>query len=66
MSVIPFKNISISTTYLLLLNTIPGLDITIDYTTSLVVYGSKTPVEAAIQLGARLTGNSTPFWKSIR
>ena len=57
MSVIPFKNISISTAYSLLLNTIPGLDITIDYTTpSLVVYGSKTSVEAAIQLGARLDG----------
>lgn len=57
MSVIPFKNISISTAYSLLLNTIPGLDITIDYSTpSLVVYGSKTSVEAAIQLGARLDG----------
>ena len=57
MTVIPFTHVAISTASSLMLNTIPGLDVTIDYTTpSLIVYGTKKSVEAAIQLASRLEG----------
>ncbi len=57
MTVIPFKHVAIGTANSLLVNTIPGLDVTVDYTTpSLIVYGSRTAVESAIQLGSRIEG----------
>ena len=54
-TVIPFKRVSISTARSLFINTIPGLDVSVDYASdSLIVYGSKSGVEAAIQLASRL------------
>ncbi|MBP5622216.1 MAG: hypothetical protein J6X44_09395, partial [Thermoguttaceae bacterium] len=57
MTVIPFTHVAITTAQSIMINTIPGLDVTIDYTTpSLIVYGTKTAVDAAIQLASRLEG----------
>ncbi len=57
MTVIPIKRVSISTANSILTNMIPGLDVTIDYASpSLVVYGSKSAVDSAVQLAARLEG----------
>ncbi|MBR4975697.1 MAG: hypothetical protein IKY61_01490, partial [Thermoguttaceae bacterium] len=58
MSVVPTKKFSVYTAQSLLLANVPGVDVTIDSTTpSLIIYGSKTNVEAAIELINRLESN---------
>ncbi|MDO4587102.1 MAG: secretin N-terminal domain-containing protein, partial [Planctomycetia bacterium] len=51
MMVLPMRKITVATADSLLVNTIPGLEITIDYySNSLIIYGSKSMVESAANL----------------
>ncbi|MBQ5789201.1 MAG: hypothetical protein IIW01_02835, partial [Thermoguttaceae bacterium] len=58
MTVIPAKKFSVWTAQSLIYASVPGVDVTVDSTTpSLIIYGSKTNVEAAIALVERLESN---------
>ncbi|MDO5749355.1 MAG: hypothetical protein Q4Q42_06945, partial [Planctomycetia bacterium] len=57
MAVIPIRKVNPSTANVMLSSTIPGLDVITEYSTrSLIVYGSKSGVEAAIKLASQLDG----------
>ncbi|MBQ8286091.1 MAG: hypothetical protein IJZ10_07290, partial [Thermoguttaceae bacterium] len=58
MSVVPMKKFSAWTAQTLLYASVPGVDVTVDSSTSsLIIYGSKTNVEAAIALVERMEKN---------
>ena len=55
MSVIPIRRVAVATANSVLVNTIPGLDTMIDYASpAIIVYGSKSAVDAAIELADKL------------
>ena len=57
MAVIPVRRVAVASANSFLINTVPGIDVIIDYASpSLIVYGSKAAVDSAIELAARLEG----------
>ena len=55
MAGIPIKRVAVTSANSFLINTVPGIDVIVDYRTpSLIVYGSKSAVDSAIELADRL------------
>ena len=55
MTVIPIRRVAVATAQSIVVNTIPGADVTIDYASpALIVYGSRNAVQGAIDLVKKL------------